>query len=294
MIKVGFIGLGRMGQGMAGRVLGGGHDLVVFNRTREKASELEKAGATVAPDVAGACGERDVVITMVADDVALEEVALGKGGLRDSLPRGNIHMVMGTHGVRAVQKLASAHAEAGQTLVAAPVLGRPDMAATGQLGIVAAGPDPAVARVEPVLELIGKRIFRAGPKPEAATTIKLTNNFVLGCAIQSMAEAFSLTRKYGVESQVLFDVLTEGLFAAPAYKVYGKLMVDEAYDQPGFTSTLGLKDTNLILDAAEIAQVPLPSVNTYRDRLLGAIAHGDGEKDWAVIAREQGRASGLD
>ena len=293
-LEVGFIGLGRMGQGIAGRVLSGGHDLVVFNRTPEKASGLAEQGARVATSVAAACEARDVVITMLADDEALLEVALGPGGIRDSLPAGAIHMVMGTHGVAAVQGLVSPHAEAGQTLVAAPVLGRPDLAAAGQLGIVAAGPDEAVRRCEPLLRVIGRHTFEAGERPEQATVIKLANNFVLGCAIEAMGEAFSLTRKYGVASQVLYDVMTEGLFAAPAYKVYGQIIVDEAYDHVGFTALLGLKDANLILAAADMARLPLPSADTYRDRLLGAIAHGDGEKDWAVMAREQSRAGGME
>jgi 3-hydroxyisobutyrate dehydrogenase-like beta-hydroxyacid dehydrogenase len=293
-LRVGFVGLGRIGQGIAGRVLEGGHDLVVFNRTPEKCAALSEQGARVAPSVAAACEGREVVITMVADDEALLEVALGAGGIRDSLPQGSIHMVMGTHGVAAVQSLVSPHADAGQTLVAAPVLGRPDLAASGQLGIVAAGPDEAVRRCEPLLRVIGRQTFAAGDRPEQATVIKLANNFVLGCAIEVMGEGFSLIRKYGVAPQVLYDVMTEGLFSAPAYKVYGQIIVDEAYDHVGFTALLGLKDANLILAAADQVRLPLPGADTYRDRLLGAIAHGDGEKDWAVMAREQARAGGME
>ncbi len=292
-MKVGFIGLGRMGRGIAGRVLQGGHDLAVYNRTREKAAELGKAGARIAESIALACADREVVITMLADDAALEAVARGEDGLLASLAKGAVHMVMGTHGVEIVRELTQAHARAGQVLVAAPVLGRPDVAAAGQLGIVAAGPADAVSRCRPLLELIGRRTFDAGAEPEGATAIKLANNFTLGCAIQAMSEAFSLVRKHGVAPQVLYDVMTEGLFAAPAYKVYGKIIVEEAYDKPGFTTLLALKDADLALAAAGAARVPLPSVNTLRDRLLGAIAHGDGEKDWAVLAREQARASGL-
>ncbi len=293
-MNVGFVGLGRMGQAIAGRVLGGGHDLVVYNRTREKASELAKGGARVAPSIAEACDGRAVVISMVADDQALSEVTLGPGGVRDSLAPDAVHLVMGTHGVAAIQALDAAHAEARQTLVAAPVLGRPDVAAAGQLGIVAAGPAPALRLCEPLFQVIGRRTFEAGERPEGATAIKLSNNFVLGCAIEAMGEAFSLVRKYGVEPHVLYDVMTDGLFAAPAYKTYGTIMVEASYDTVGFTANLGLKDANLILDAGGLARVPLPSANTYRDRLLGAIAHGDGERDWAVMALEQCRASGLE
>jgi 3-hydroxyisobutyrate dehydrogenase-like beta-hydroxyacid dehydrogenase len=293
-MKVGFIGLGRMGVGMAGRVTNGGHDLIVYTRTPEKASELAQAGARVAESVTGACEDREVVITMVADDAALEAVALGKGGVRDSISDGAIHMVMGTHGVAAIEKLTGAHAESNQFLVAAPVLGRPDMAASGQLVIVAAGSTEAVQQCGPLLESIGKRTFETGSVPKAAMAIKLANNFVLGSAIEAMGEAFALTRKCSVEPQALFDVLTEGFFSASAHKIYGKIIAEEAYDQAGFTANLSLKDTSLILAAGDLTRVPLPSVNTYRDRLLGAIAQGDGEKDWAVMAREQWRASGME
>lgn len=292
-MKIGFIGLGRMGRGIAGRVQQGGHDLVVYNRTREKASELGKAGARIAGSIAAACEGRDVVITMLADDAALEQVVRGDAAMLQSLAKGAIHLVMGTHGVAIIRELQQAHARANQTLVAAPVLGRPDIAAAGQLGIVVAGPTDAVNRCRPLFEVIGRKTFEAGTEPEGATAIKLANNFTLGCAIQAMGEAFSLVRKYGVQPQALYDVLTEGLFSAPAYKVYGKIMVDRTYDQAGFTALLALKDADLVLAAAGAARVPLPSVNAVRDRLLGAIAHGHGEKDWAVMALEQARASGL-
>ena len=293
-MKVGFIGLGRMGQGIAGRVLHGGHDLVVYNRTREKAAELGKAGAKIADSIALAAKDREVVITMLADDAALEDVARREGGLLASLPKSAVHMVMGTHGVDVVRELKEAHERAGQVLVSAPVLGRPDVAAAGQLGIVVAGPAYAVNRCRPLLDVIGRRSFDAGAEPEGATAIKLANNFTLGCAIQAMGEAFSLVRKHGVMPEVLFDVLTEGLFSAPAYKVYGRIIVDEAYDRAGFTTLLALKDADLALAAGGAARVPLPSVNALRDRLLGAIAHGDGDKDWAVMARDQARSSGLE
>ena len=293
-MKVGFIGLGKMGQGMSRRILGGGHDLLAYNRTPEKASDLAGAGALIASSIAEACRGCEVVITMVSDDTAVKEVTLGGGGVRDSLAPGAVHLCMGTHSVAAIQALSAAHAQAKQSMVCAPVLGRPDAAAAGQLGIVAAGPADAVKRCQPLFQVIGRRTFEAGGKPEGAAAIKLSNNFVLGAAIEAMGEAFSLVRKYNVMPQVLFDVMTDALFAAPAYKIYGKIIVDESYDTAGFLTRQGLKDLNLVLAAADQARVPMPSANTVRDRLLGAIAHGDGDKDWAVMAREQNRASGIE
>jgi 3-hydroxyisobutyrate dehydrogenase-like beta-hydroxyacid dehydrogenase len=229
---------------------------------------------------------------MLADDAALSEVTLGPAGIRDSLAPGAIHATMGTHSVSVVRELASAHRERQQTLVAAPVLGRPDMAAAGKLGIVAGGPTDAVRRCEPVFELIGALTCIAGTEPESASAVKLANNFVLGSAIEAMGEAFALVAAYGVPARTFYDVMVGGLFSAPAYRVYGDIIADEKYDEVGFTASLGLKDVNLMLAAGNVAHVPLPSGNVYRDRLLGAIAHGDGELDWAVIAREQLRASG--
>jgi len=233
-------------------------------------------------------------MTMLANDEVLLEIALGPGGIVESLDNGATHVVMGTHGVGAVRTLTDEHANAGQILVAAPVLGRPDIAAAGLLGIVAAGPPDAVERCRPLFEAIGRRTFDAGGRPESATAIKLANNFVLGAAIETMAEAFALVRTHAVEPALFHEVLTEGLFAAPAYKVYGAIIVDEDYDRVGFTTELALKDVDLTLAAAGHAHVPLPTANVLRDRLLSAIAHGDSERDWAVLAREQAHMSGLD
>jgi 3-hydroxyisobutyrate dehydrogenase-like beta-hydroxyacid dehydrogenase len=292
-VKVGFVGLGRMGSAIAARVLSGGHELTVFNRTPEKCADLGKAGAKVVRSIAEASAGRDVVISMVANDAALEEIVLGPGGLLASLPKGKIHLVMGTHGVEAIRRVDAAHKSAGQILVACPVMGRPDVAAAGQLGLLPGGPKAAVDACRPLFQVIGRRTFEAGPEPAAAAAIKLTNNFVLGCAIEVIGEAYALVEKFNVERAVMYDVLTDGLFSAPAYKVYGKIILDEAYDKVGQSAVNGFKDAELALAAGAGAGVPLPSVSVWRDRLLSAIAHGDGGKDWAVMALEQARASGL-
>jgi 3-hydroxyisobutyrate dehydrogenase-like beta-hydroxyacid dehydrogenase len=292
-MKVGFVGLGRMGQGMARRILGAGHDLAVFDVVAAATAPFAEAGARVAPSVRELAGS-EVVVSMLVEDAIIRDVALGAGGLCESLGPGAIHVVMGTHGVAMIRELEARHAAAGQTLVAAPVLGRPDLAATGQLGIVVGGPEAAVARVNELLGAMGRRTFVAGVKPESATAIKLANNAVLGCAMVAMAEGFSLVRKYDVPPQVFQDVMTEGLFAAPAYKIYGQKMVDGSFDQVGSPITVGLKDANLIAAAADIARVPMPSHNVYLERLIGAVAHGDGNRDQAVLGREQARAAGLE
>jgi 3-hydroxyisobutyrate dehydrogenase-like beta-hydroxyacid dehydrogenase len=292
-MKAGFIGLGRMGRAMARRLLDAGHDLSVYNRTAGKLEELAAAGAHPSSAIAATAQHGDVVFTMLADDAAVEDVAFQSGGLLQSLPRGAVHICCGTHSVAFIRKLNAAHAKAGQILVAAPILGRPEAVVAGQAGVVAGGAIEAIERCRVLLDAIGRRIFLAGADPAAAAAIKIANNFVLGCAIEAMGEGFSLTRKYGVDSQVFYEVMTDGLFAAPAYKVYGKIIVEESYSKVGQMAVLGLKDANLALAAGETAGVPLPSGNVWRDRLVGAIAHGDGDKDWAVMALEQARASGI-
>jgi 3-hydroxyisobutyrate dehydrogenase-like beta-hydroxyacid dehydrogenase len=295
MMKVGFIGLGRMGRGMAHRILDAKHDLIVYDVVKAQTDAFAARGARVADSVAEACAGCQVVVTMLVEDAAVTDIALQPGGLCESLPKGAIHLAMGTYGVAAIRTLAAAHDKTNQVLVAAPVLGRPDLAAAGQLGIVVAGPDGAVATCNPLLQIMGRRTFVAGTLPEAATAIKLANNMLLGCAMVAMAEGFSLVRKYDVAPAAFLEVLTQGLFAAsPAYTGYGQTMVDESYDRVGSPITVGLKDANLILAAADIARVPMPSLNVYRDRLLGAVAHGDGDRDQAVLAREQARAAGLE
>lgn len=293
-MKIGFVGLGRMGRAIALRLRDAGHDLVVYNRSPEKTADLAAAGATVAASVKDACAGREVVITMLSDDAALEAVALGEGGLCASLAPGAIHMAMGTHGTATIRAVQQRHQQAGQFLVSAPVLGRPDAAAAGQLGVLLAGPPEAAARCRTLLPALSRRVFEAGDRPEHAAAVKLANSLLLGCAIEAMGEAYALVRKYGVAPNVLYDMMTDGLFSAPAYKGYGKIIAEESYGSVGFTARLGLKDANLILAAAGMAEVPLPALNIFRDRLLSAIAHGDDEKDWAVMAREQAHAAGLD
>jgi 3-hydroxyisobutyrate dehydrogenase-like beta-hydroxyacid dehydrogenase len=292
-MKVGFIGTGRMGQAMVGRLLEAKHEVGVYNRTAAKAKPLADAGAHIVGSIADAARHGDAVYTMLADDAALEDVVFQNGGLLASLPKGGIHVCAGTHGIPVIRKIKAAHAENGQHLVCAPMLGRPELVSSGTAGIVASGAAEAMAKCKPAFDAIGRRTFEAGADPEAATAIKITNNFVLGCAIEAMGEGFSLTRKYGVETSVFYDVMTDGLFNCSAYKVYGKIMVDESYAKVGQMAVLGLKDANLALEAGGLKGVPLPSGNVWRDRLVGAVAHGDGGKDWAVMALEQARASGL-
>lgn len=282
-----------MGQIMAGRVIEGGGDLLLYNRSPEKLLALAQRGGQIASTLAQACNHSGIVITMLADDAALTDVVRGPGGLLENLPAGGVHVAMGTHGIETIRALAEEHAAAGQDLVAAPVIGRPAVAAAGRLGIIVAGPAAAIARVTPLLDSIGRRTFRAGAEPAMASLLKLCNNLVLASAIEVMGEAFSLVEKSGASAEAFRDVLTDGLFACSAYDSYSRHILDGAWDKVNLTATLGLKDITSALAAAEAVRVPLPSASLCRDRMLAAIARGDGNRDWSVLALEQARCSGL-
>jgi len=293
-MKVGFVGLGRMGQGMAGRILGAGHDLLVSDPTPGQTDELVAEGAVAVDSPAAATVGRDVIISMLPSDAILAAVLEGDGGLIDGMPTECIHMAMGTHGVPAVNRADQLHKAAGHLFIACPVLGRPDLAAQGLLNLVPGGPAAAVDKVRPLLAVLGQRNIEVGENPQASTAVKIANNFVLGCAIETMGEAFSLVEKLGVKPEQFLDVMLQGLFGAPAYEVYGKMIVDRAWEGRGATAVIGLKDADLALEAAETADIPLPSAHIWRDYLLKAIERGEGHLDWAVMAREQARASGLE
>ena len=293
-MKAGFIGIGRMGQAMARRLLDGGQDVGIYNRTAEKLKPLIERGAKARESISAAAHYGEAVFTMLADDAAVMEVATKPGGLVESLSKGGIHICAGTHSVACIAALKALHEKAGQVLLATPMLGRPEMVLSGQAGMVLAGAPASLERCRPLFAAIARRTFEGGVDPVAAAAIKIANNFVLGCAIEAMGEGFALTRKYDVTPEVFLDVMTDGLFACSAYKVYGKIIAEQRYQPAGQRAVLGLKDANLALAAGEAVGVPLPSGNVWRDRLVGAVAHGEGEHDWAVMAKDQARASGLE
>ncbi len=293
-MKVGFIGLGRMGQGIAGRLLSAGHDLLLNDPTPGQTDTLVEQGAVAVDSPAAVSDARDVVISMLPSDPVLDAVMSGNNGLLDAMSPDCIHMAMGTHGILAINSANNAHQDAGQTFIACPVLGRPDLAADGLLNLVPAGPADAVEKVRPLLDVMGVRNIEVGNHPQASTAVKIANNIVLGCAIETMGEAFSLVEKYGVEPEQFLDVLLKGLFGAPAYEVYGQMIISKSWVTSGATAVIGLKDADLALEAAAAAGMPLPSTHVWRDYLARAIERGEGHLDWAVMAREQARASGLE
>jgi 3-hydroxyisobutyrate dehydrogenase-like beta-hydroxyacid dehydrogenase len=291
-MNVGFIGLGNMGQAMARSLLRADHRLIVYNRTRAKAEALGTEGARVASRPAEACSG-DGVITMLADDEALEEVVFGEGGVLAALGRNAFHISMSTISVALAERLAEAHAKAGQIYVAAPVFGRPDAAAAAKLFIVAAGPAMALERCQPLFDAMGQKTFVVGDKPSEANLVKLSGNFLIASVLECLGEAFALVRKSGIDPRRYLEILTGTLFSAPLYKNYGTIIVEERYEPAGFKMSLGLKDLRLALAAADAKAVPMPVASLIRDHFLAGVAQGAGDTDWSGLARLCARNAGL-
>jgi 3-hydroxyisobutyrate dehydrogenase-like beta-hydroxyacid dehydrogenase len=290
-MKVGVIGLGRMGSGMAASLLKAGHEVSVYNRTRAKAEALVAQGARAAASVAEAC-RGDAVVTMLADDGAVENVVQGEEGVLASLPPGALHISSSTISVALAERLAAKHAAAGQRFIAAPVFGRPDVAARGELFVLAAGAGEAIAAAKPLLDAIGKATFTVAEAPPAANLVKLSGNFLIASVIEALGEAMALVAKGGVDRERYLEILTSTLFGAPVYRTYGGLIARGQFEPAGFAAPLGQKDIRLTLAAAEALRVPMPLASLLRDRFLTLLAQGGDHLDWSAIGQLAARDAG--
>ncbi|ORW96454.1 6-phosphogluconate dehydrogenase [Mycobacterium sp. IEC1808] len=290
-MDIGFVGLGNMGQGMAANLMKAGHRLNVYNRSPEKAEALARQGATAASSVAEA-SRGDVVFTMLSDDRAVEAVTLGPDGIVASLAPGATHVSSSTISVALSERLAAAHAEAGQRYAAAPVFGRPEAASAAKLFVIAAGAPEVLQPLSDLFDAIGQRTFVVSEQPHTANLVKLSGNFLIASAIESISEAVALVAKAGVDRQQYVDILTSTLFAAPAYQTYGGLIARQEFEPAGFAARLGLKDVRLVLAAGEDLEVPLPVASLLRDRFLTLVATGGGHLDWSALAALAARDAG--
>jgi 3-hydroxyisobutyrate dehydrogenase-like beta-hydroxyacid dehydrogenase len=271
-----------MGSAMAANLLKAGHDVTVFNRSPEKSRPLLERGAHQAISIADACNG-EAVITMLADDAALTQVALTNEGIVGKLSEGAIHISMSTISVALSKELARAHAEAGQRFVAAPVFGRPEAAAAAKLFIVTAGDPTAVEACQPLLGAMGQKVLSIGAEPAAANLVKLSGNFLLASAIEALGEAIALVGKAGVDAHTYVDLLTSTIFPAPVYKTYGGLIADNKFQPANFAAPLGFKDIRLTLAAAESLRVPMPLGGLLHAQFLRVLAQGGDNLDWAAI-----------
>jgi 3-hydroxyisobutyrate dehydrogenase-like beta-hydroxyacid dehydrogenase len=291
-MKIGFIGLGHMGYPMAERLLKAGHELIAYNRAAEKAQGLRAHGAKVARNVSEAC-QADVVITMVSDDAAIESLVFGGAGILRHLARGRIHVSSSSISPAMARRLTDAHAGAGQAFVAAPVLGRPQAVEGGELFVLAAGPRATLDTLDQVFKAIGQRTFIVSERPELALVVKLSCNFLVASAVETMGEAVALVEKAGVDPHRFLDVVTSTLFDAPAYKTYGALIAERRFEPAQFAAPLGAKDIRLALATAEDLRVPMPIASLLHDRFLALLAQGGERLDWSAIGGMPLRDAGI-
>ncbi len=291
-MKIGFAGLGKMGLGMARNLLRAGHDVTVYNRSRERAEPLVRESARIADSPADLARDADVVITMLADDRAVEDIVFGDSGIVAGLRAGSIHVSSSTISTALARRLAALHSGRNQGFLSAPVFGRPDAAEAKRLVVVSAGPADLIERCRTIFEAIGRQTFVAGEEPSQANAVKLCGNFMIMSMIESFSEAFATLRKAGVDPHTFLEVLNS-LFGSPVYANYGKIIADENFEPAGFALKLGLKDAGLVLATAEECASPMPFASVVRDQFLAAIAQGQSELDWSSVARVAARRAGL-
>jgi 3-hydroxyisobutyrate dehydrogenase-like beta-hydroxyacid dehydrogenase len=289
-MKIGFIGAGNMGFPIARNLLRAGHSLTIYNRTRERAEPLRKDGAAVAETPADAARGAEVIVTMLADDAAVEQSVQE---FVESLGAGAIHIGMSTVSVALSKRLAEMHTGRGQIYVAAPVFGRPEAAAAARLWVVAAGANEDLARCQPLFDAIGRGSSIVGKDPWLANVFKLSGNFLIAAALESIGEAFALVRKSGGDAAQFLGIVNEAVFNSPVYTNYGGAVAKEQFEPAGFKLKLGFKDLRLAQEAAEAAAVPMPVAGVLRDRFLAALARQEGDLDWAAVARISAIQSGL-
>jgi len=290
---IGFIGLGNMGRAMADNLLQSGYRLHVYNRTPEKAASLLVQGAKLMSHPSATVEPGGIVLTMLADDQAVESIVQGKEGILERLGPDGIHISMSTVSPATARRLAKLHDKYRTAYLAAPVFGRPEAAAARKLWICLSGPRAAKDRVRPILSALGQGIFDFGEEPGAANVVKLTGNFLLASAIEALAEAMTLAEKNGIDRTTLAAMLGRTLFACPAYQVYGDAIAQERYQPAGFTVSLGLKDINLVLQTAAASTMPMPLASLLHDRFLTAVAQGWADLDWTAMALGAAHDAGL-
>jgi 3-hydroxyisobutyrate dehydrogenase-like beta-hydroxyacid dehydrogenase len=291
-MKLAFIGLGRMGSGMARNLLRAGHQVTVYNRTRDKAEPLAADGARIAASPAEACRDCEAAISMLADDRAVEEITFGADGVATALGPKAIHISSSTIGTAMARRLAAGHASRGQGYLSAPVFGRPEAAEAKMLLVVAAGAADLIERCRPVFDGIGRQTFVAGTEPWQANAVKLCGNFMLASLLETFGEAFTTMRKSGVDPHLFLETMN-ALFGSPVYANYGRLIADERFEPAGFALKLGLKDVRLVLETAQECASPMPVASLIRDHMLAAVAQGQEDLDWSSISRVIARNAGL-
>jgi 3-hydroxyisobutyrate dehydrogenase-like beta-hydroxyacid dehydrogenase len=287
---LGFIGLGNMGEPIAANLLRAGYNLRIYNRTASKAARLVEQGATLAARSSEVASAGGIVLTMLADDRAVEEVCLKTPSFVEKLGAGGIHVSCSTISPVTSRRLADHHAEHDVRYVAAPVFGRPDAAAAKRLWVCTSGPVAAKETVGPLLNAIGQGIFDFGEDAGAANVVKLCGNFLVASSIETLAEMLVLAEKNGVSRKAVAEMIAK---LSPLHGGYANQIADRKFEPAGFRLVLGLKDINLIAQVAAASGTPMPLASLLHDRWVSAAAKGRGDLDWSAVALNSAEDAGL-
>ena len=292
-MKIGFIGLGSMGLPMANNLHEAKQDIIVYNRTKSKAKELEDKGVKVAATAREAAEQSDILITMLSDDNALLSVMYDDEVL-DAMKEGALHISMSTISAELSREFTEVHEEENLNFVSAPVFGRPDMATAGKLWIVAAGDEESIAKSKPLFEILARDFTIIGDEPFMANVVKISGNFMIASMLEALGESFALVRKSGLDAGQFLEVIDNALFQSAIYRNYGSMLVKESYTPAGFKLKHGLKDIRLALEAADEAEVPMPLASLIKDHYVSGVAKGWSEYDWSALGKINYDASGLE
>ena len=290
-MQIGFLGLGTMGLPMAANLLKAGYQVQVWNRSKDPVTKLVALGALAADSPAAAASGSDVLISMLPDDTVTRTVLIDGQALA-ALKTGAIHVNMATVSVAFAREMAEHHQAAGVAYIAAPVLGRVNLAEAGKLNILAAGNAAILDRMQPLFDCMGQKTWRFGEHPEQANVVKLAANFMIASAIDTLGEASALATSHGVSGEAFVEMVTSTMFATPVYQGYGNALAQRRFEPAGFKLALGYKDVRLALEAAEATHVPMPFASILKDNHLDSLAHGEGHLDWAALGLVAARRAG--
>lgn len=281
MKNIGFIGLGLMGREMSRRLLEGGHSLIVWNRTKEKATPLLAAGAKWAESPKDVAKASEAVITMVTDSAAVEEVVCGKNGVLEGAQPGLILIDMSSIAPEMSRSIAARAKEKGVVLLDAPVTGNPKVAAEGKLGIMVGGPKETFEVCRPIFEKMGVKIIHVGENGKG-TTLKLINNLIMGVAIQAVAEALVLAKKAGIDPTKVMEITSVGGARTGAMETRGPRMIQRDFN-PGFSLNNMYKDLSTAIKLADEVGAVLPAGSISREIMKAAKSQGKGEMEASVV-----------
>ncbi len=292
-MKVGVIGLGSMGAAIAANLIKAGHELVVYNRTKARAEPLVEAGARLAEKPSEAASG-DAVITMLSNDAAVEEVVFDTAnGILTRGGKGTIHLSMSTISPVLVKRMAEAYGSRDLSFVSAPVLGRPDVAARGELVVMVAGEAETIKKCKPVFDAISSKVHILGNSPPQANVAKVAANYMISAMLQTFGEAFALTEKAGVDRSTFYEMVAYDFFKSPVYQKYGKIIVDRNFQTGAFSVAMQAKDTRLASDCARDSECPMPFLSVLQDTFLSALARGKGDLDPCAITQVIAENAGL-